>query len=151
MTSIVVDTSAVMAVVRAEPGADWLSRRLQESDRRLMSSGSGLELGMVLESRTTNLTTLDAVRSLQIELTPFDEAQFELGLRAWRKFGKGRHPASLNFGDCFTYALAKVTDLPILCIGNDFAQADLAVLTPPQTRLPAVSRAGARRPRPGTG
>ncbi|MHB1475392.1 MAG: type II toxin-antitoxin system VapC family toxin, partial [Dermatophilaceae bacterium] len=61
MTSIVVDTSAVMAIVRTEPGADWLSRRLQESDRRLMSSGSGLELGMVLESGTTTLTTLDAI------------------------------------------------------------------------------------------
>jgi len=133
MTSIVVDTSAVMAIVRSEPGADWLSRRLQECDRRLMSSGTGLELGLVLESRTTTLTTLDALRSLQIELTAFDEAQFQLGLRAWRKFGKGRHPASLNFGDCFTYALAKVTGYPILCVGNDFAQADLAILTPPQT------------------
>jgi ribonuclease VapC len=133
MTPIVVDTSAVMAIVLSEPGADWLSRRLQESDRRLMSSGSGLALGMVLESRTTTLTTLEALRSLQIELAPFDEAQFELGLRAWRMFGKGRHPASLNFGDCFTYALAKVTSYPILCVGNDFAQADLAVLTPPPT------------------
>jgi ribonuclease VapC len=133
MTSIVVDTSAVMAVVRAEPGAVWLSRQLQESDRRLMSSGSGLELGIVLESRTTTLTTLDALRSLQIDLTSFDEAQLELGLRAWRKFGKGRHPAALNFGGCFTYALAKVTGYPILCVGNDFAQADLAILTPPAT------------------
>jgi ribonuclease VapC len=133
MTPIVVDTSAVMAIVLSEPDADWLSRRLQDSDRRIMSSGTGLELGIVLESRTTTLTTLDALRSLQIELMPFDETQFELGLRAWRKFGKGRHPASLNFGDCFTYALAKVTGYPILCVGNDFAQADLAVLTPPPT------------------
>jgi len=133
MTSIVVDTSAVMAIVRAESGADWLSQRMQASDRRLMSTGIGLELGLVLESRTTTLTTLDALRSLQIELTSFDEAQFELGLRAWRRFGKGRHPAALNFGDCFTYALAKVTGLPILCVGNDFAQTDLAILSPPPT------------------
>ena len=133
MTSIVVDTSAVMAIVRAEPGADWLSQRMQASDRRLMSTGIGLELGLVLESRTTTLTTLDALRSLQIELTSFDEAQFELGLRAWRRFGKGRHPAALNFGDCFTYALAQVTGLPILCVGNDFAQTDVAILTPPPT------------------
>ena len=133
MTSIVVDTSAVMAIVRAEPGADWLSRRMQASDRRLMSTGIALELGLVLESRTKTVTALDALRSLQIELTSFDEAQFELGLRAWRKFGRGRHPASLNFGDCFTYALAKVTGYPILCVGNDFAQADLAILAPPQT------------------
>jgi ribonuclease VapC len=131
VTSIVVDTSAVMAIVRSEPGAHWLSRRLQESERRLMSAGSGLELGMVLESRTTTLTALDVLRSLQIELTSFDEAQFEVGLRAWRKLGKGRHPASLNLGDCFTYALAKVTGYPILCVGNDFARSDLAVLTPP--------------------
>jgi ribonuclease VapC len=131
MTPVVVDTSAVMAIVRSEPGADWLSRRLQESERRLMSAGSGLELGMVLESRTTTLTALDVLRSLQIELTSFDEAQFEIGLRAWRKFGKGRHPASLNLGDCFTYALARVTGYPILCVGNDFARSDLAVLTPP--------------------
>jgi ribonuclease VapC len=133
MTSIVVDTSAVMAIDRAESAADWLSRQMQASDRRLMSSGCGLELGMVLESRTTNLTTLDALRSLRIELMPFDETQFELGLRAWRKFGKGRHQASLNLGDCFTYALAKATGYPILCVGNDFAQADLAVLSPTPT------------------
>jgi ribonuclease VapC len=88
---------------------------------------------LVLESRTKTLTALDALRSLQIELTSFDEAQFELGLRAWRKFGKGRHPASLNFADCFTYALAKVTGYPILCVGNEIAQADLPVLTPPPT------------------
>jgi ribonuclease VapC len=133
MTSIVVDTSAVMAIVRAEPGADWLSARMQASDRRLMSTGTALELGLVLESRTKTLTALDALRSLQIELTSFDEAQFELGLRTWRKFGRERQPASLNFGDCFTYALAKVTGYPILCVGNDFAQADLAILTPPPT------------------
>lgn len=74
-----------MAIVRAEPGADWLSRRMQSSDRRLMSTGSVLELGLVLESRTTTLTTLDALRPLRIELTSFDELQFELGLglRAW--------------------------------------------------------------------
>lgn len=88
---------------------------------------------MVIEPRTTTLTTMDAIRSLQIELTSFDETQFALGFRAWRKFGKGRHPASLNFGDCFTYALAKATGYPILCVGNDFAQTDLSVLTPPQT------------------
>ena len=133
MTPIVVDTSAVMAIVRAEPGADWLSQHMQASDRRLMSTGTALELGLVLESGTRTLTALDALRSLQIELTSFDDRQFELGLRAWRKFGGGRHPASLNFGDCFTYALAKVTGYPILCVGNDFAQADLATLTPPPT------------------
>lgn len=87
----------------------------------------------IVHAGTTTLTTLDALRSLQIELTSFDEAQFELGLRAWRRFGKGRHPAAFNFGDCFTYALAKVTGLPILCVGKDFAQANLATLTPPTT------------------
>lgn len=133
MTSIVVDTSAVMAIVRAEPGAEWLSRQLRDSDHRLMSSATALELGIVLESRTTTLTALDAIRSLQIELAPFDEEQFELGLRAWRMYGRGRHPASLNYGDCFTYALAKITGHAILCVGNDFARADLPVLTPPQT------------------
>ena len=131
MTFIVVDTSAVMAIVRAEPGADWLSAQLQVSDRRLMSTGTALALGLVLESRTRTLTALDALRSLQIELTSFDDAQFELGLRAWRKFGKGRHPATLNLGDCFTYALAKVTGYPILCFGNDFTRTDLAILSPP--------------------
>ena len=133
MTSVVVDTSAVMAIVRAEPGAEWLSRQLRDSDHRLMSSATGLELGIVLESRTTTLTALDVIRSLQIELAPFDEEQFELGLRAWRMYGRGRHPASLNYGDCFTYALAKTTGHAILCVGNDFARADLPVLTPPQT------------------
>jgi ribonuclease VapC len=64
-------------------------------------------------------------------VTPFDDGMAQRALDAWRRFGKGRHPAGLNLGDCCIYALAEATGCPILCVGNDFSQTDLAVLRPP--------------------
>lgn len=92
-----------------------------------------LELGIVAEARSPAATGIvrRVLRDAQITVTPFDAALAERALDAWRRFGKGRHPAALNLGDCFSYALAEATDCPILCVGDDFAQTDLPTFRPP--------------------
>ena len=89
---------------------------------------------MVLESRLDDAIGLAArsIRDAGVKVEPFTAELAERGLDAWRRYGKGRHAAELNFGDCCTYALAQHLGLPILCTGNDFAQTDLPVLRPPE-------------------
>lgn len=71
-----------------------------------------------------------AVREALVDIEPFDDDLAERAVDAWRRFGKGRHPAALNFGDCMTYALADKTGYPILCVGENFAQTDLETVRP---------------------
>jgi ribonuclease VapC len=74
------------------------------------------------------------LRDAEITVAPLDLPLAERALDAWRRFGKGRHPAALNLGDCFSYALAEASGCPILCVGDDFARTDLPVLRPPPGR-----------------
>nr|WP_281353617.1 type II toxin-antitoxin system VapC family toxin [Phytoactinopolyspora mesophila] len=130
---MVVDTSAVTAVLFDEPGSGWLINTLVEASRCYMSTGTYLELGIVLESRfgPTGTGTADRfVRDSEITLVDVTPEIALRSLEGWRRFGKGRHPAALNYGDCFTYGLAAERDLPILCTGEDFAQTDMFVLRP---------------------
>ena len=83
---------------------------------------------MILESRygADGVRDLDLfIAKAQVSLVPVDEEQADLARRAYRKFGKGRHPAGLNFGDCFSYALSRALELPLLFKGNDFSQTDV--------------------------
>lgn len=94
-----------------------------------MSAATALECSLVLESRygPVGAIKLDALLSEQgVEVVAFDEEQLALARAAFRRFGRGRHPAALNFGDCFAYALAKARTLPLLFKGDDFAQTDIA-------------------------
>jgi len=88
---------------------------------------------MVLEARIPGSQGMAAraVRDGRFTVVDFTAELADRGLHAWRRFGKGRHPAALNFGDCCTYALAEQTGLPILCVGNDFARTDLPVIRTP--------------------
>lgn len=124
---IAVDTSAVVAIVLGEPEAEALAQALMRQPSK-MSTASFLEAAMVVESRQGR----DATRDLDllivdggVTLTPPDQSQMATAIRAWRRFGKGRHAAGLTFGDCFAYALAKTRDLPLLFTGDDFTQTDL--------------------------
>lgn len=131
---LVVDTSAAVAVLTGETGADWLLSTLAEAHRSLMPAATYLELGMVIESRLGQAGTGVAarfVRDAEVEIVDVDARTAERALEGWRRFGKGRHPAKLNFGDCLVYGVAAELDLPILCTGDDFALADVAVLRPP--------------------
>lgn len=133
MTGLVADTSALVAIVWREPGADWLGRQLASAEERIIAAPSALELGIVLEARSTAAVGMGrrVLRDAQLEIVAFDADLAERAMDAWRRYGKGRHPAALNFGDCCTYALAERSGHPILCVGNDFRQTDLPVLCPP--------------------
>jgi len=125
---MVVDTSALAAILFGEQGYEDLAERLERAERRLLSAASLLELSIVVEARKGD----EGARQIdlllyrtQIEIIPVDPDQAEIAREAWRRFGKGRHPAGLNYGDCFSYALAKQTGLPLLFKGVDFSLTDL--------------------------
>lgn len=131
---MVVDTSALMAIMLREPSRPWFLEQLNQSGLRMMSAPTALEFRIVMEARRPQLTDMGprVLRDGRIKIVDFTAELAERGQNAWHRFGKGRHPAALNFGDCCTYALAEETGLPILCTGNDFAQTDLPVLRPPE-------------------
>lgn len=125
---IVVDTSAVVAIAAREPDADLLSRALLKAPGRSMSAGNYLECAMVMiRRRLGGRAELDAwLRERRIAIIPVDRELAELAADAFIRFGKGRHPAGLNYGDCFAYALAKHLRAPLLFRGDDFAETDIA-------------------------
>lgn len=131
--SLVVDTSAAVAVLLGEPGSDHLAACLESALARFMPTAIRVELGMVMEARLgpAGQDVVDRfLRDAKVEMVPVDADLAERAMSGWRRFGKRRHRAGLNFGDCFTYALAERTGHPVLCIGDDFAATDLAVLRP---------------------
>ncbi len=126
---IVIDTSALLAILRREPEADRFLQIIAEADGCLLSAVSFLEASMVLAGRTgdaTSWTELDAlIARAGIEVVALDAALGEGARRAFLSHGRGRHPAALNLGDCASYALAKARGLPLLFKGDDFAKTDL--------------------------
>lgn len=130
---LVVDTSAAVAVILAERGSDWLLVALDEAPARFMSAASKLELGLVVEARLGaggSDVVVRFLRDARIEVVDVAEADADRALEAWRRYGKGRHRAALNYGDCFVYALAERMGVPVLCTGEDFAGTDLPVRRP---------------------
>jgi len=127
---MVIDTSAVLAIFLAEPERKEFLDRILQAETRLISAASVLETGIVLETRKGEAAgrefDLFVVRT-NLEVVPVDSDQVEIARSAWRKYGKGRHPAALNFGDCFAYALAKFSAEPLLAKGTDFSQTDIEV------------------------
>ncbi len=126
---IAADTSALIAVVLGEPDAERFLAALQ-ADAVTISAASLAEGLIVAEARQGP----DASRDLDLlvagvvdRITPVDEAHARAAISAWRRFGKGRHPAGLNFGDCFAYATASLAELPLLFKGEDFSQTDLRI------------------------
>ena len=124
---MIVDTSAVLAVLFREPDAERYATAILTAAPCRMSVASLLEASIVIGTRgDTAGAELDAlVAEAGIELVPVTHEQVEVARHAWRRFGKGRHPAALNFGDCFAYALATTTGEPLLFKGEDFLQTDV--------------------------
>ena len=122
MTALVVDTSALVALVRGERAADSVATALRETRVHLIGAPNVVELGLVLEGRKGDAVGEHArvVRELGLQVVPFTAEHADRAVDAWRRLGKGRHPAGLNFGDCCTFALAEERGLPILCVGDDF-------------------------------
>jgi ribonuclease VapC len=126
----VIDSSAIVAVFRGEPGADELFARAMRYQRRVMSASTWLECATVCEGKKDEGggERFDRIAStLKLEVVAFSPQQAIFAREAFRRYGKGRQTkASLSFGDCFAYALAKDLGAPLLFKGNDFAQTDIA-------------------------
>ncbi len=126
---MIIDTSAIVAIVRGEPAARRCLDRMFETQDRRISAANLLETYMVIDGAGVpeQSATLDAtISDLQLVITPVSPEQIEIAREAFRRFGKGSgQGARLNFGDCFAYALAKFRNEPLLYIGNDFSQTDI--------------------------
>ena len=129
---MVIDTSALLAIFLAEPERKPFLDSIFQAETRMISAANVLETGIVLEARRGESAgrefDLFLVRA-NLHIAAVDGEQAEIARSAWRKYGKGRHPAALNFGDCFAYALAKALGEPLMARGTDFAVTDIEVIT----------------------
>lgn len=128
---MILDSSALVAVVLGEPAADTLVRVMSSADDLAVGAPTLVETGMVLAARagTAGTRGLDTVLAAAgVEILPFTDAHWRTAVQAFERFGKGRHPAALNLGDCFSYASARLARRPLLCLGDDFPQTDLALV-----------------------
>jgi ribonuclease VapC len=131
---VIVDSSAIVAILLQEPGAEFCAGELQNSHHNRMSAASYLEAAIVADSTKRAIASRgmdELLTDAGIEIEPVTAEQAKIAREAYRDFGKGHgHPARLNFGDCFAYALAKDKREPLLCLGNDFVHTDIATVRP---------------------
>ncbi len=125
---MVIDTSAVVAILLDEPERHRFNELIEISARRFISAGTLIETALVIETRRGDIgrRALDAfLNEARFETIAVDSDQVTIARTAFRTYGRGRHRAGLNFGDCFAYALAKATGEPLLFTGADFARTDI--------------------------
>jgi ribonuclease VapC len=130
---VIADTSALVAILYGEEEASVFADLIQRADMCRMSVATYLELTLVIEKQLGPEGTRHAenfVRRAGIQIEPVTVEQGLIARQAFFDFGKGRHPAALNYGDCFPYALAKALDEPLLFKGNDFSQTDVESALP---------------------
>ena len=128
---MIVDTSAVIALVANELQAEPIRSALLSAPRALISCGTLAELLIVADNRfewSLRQETEALLDAAALEAVPVIEEDAQAAAAAYARFGKGNHPARLNLGDCFAYALAKRTGEPLLCVGEDFARTDLPLV-----------------------
>lgn len=128
---MVIDTSALVAMLGDEPEAHRFEAAVEADPVRLMSTASYLEAAIVIETRfgEPGGRELDLwLHRARVELVSVDAAQADAARSAYRRYGRGRHRAGLNYGDCFAYALASISGEPLLCKGDDFAHTDIGVV-----------------------
>ena len=129
---MVIDTSAALAILLDEPEHDRFAELIADDATRLMSVASSLETGIVIESRRGAGGREDFEEMLHasaIQEVDFTVAHARLALEAWRRYGKGNHPARLNFGDCCVYALCRASGEALLFKGEDFSRTDLKIVS----------------------
>lgn len=125
---MIVDSSALVAIALDEEMAEELLFKLSTSELPAIGAPTLTEVALVLQTRlgkTSDKLVERLVRTFKIQVIPFTEAHALEAAAAHRRFGRGRHPARLNFGDCMSYAVAKIAGEPLLCVGDDFPQTDL--------------------------
>ena len=127
---MIVDSSAIIAVLLRQPGYEAVLERLAPDPGAAIGAPTLAEAGLVLTAKLDVVGRTMLARFLhesRLVVVPFDEEHWSVAVDAFVRFGKGRHPAALNFGDCLTYATARLADEPLLCLGDDFAKTDLAL------------------------
>jgi ribonuclease VapC len=125
---MVIDTSAIVAIALNEADAADLEERIADDPVRLISAATVLEATIVLETRLGDAGGREFdlwLLKVGAEVVPVDAEQTDAARRVWRRYGKGRHAAALNYGDCFSYALALARGEPLLFKGDDFAKTDI--------------------------
>jgi ribonuclease VapC len=128
---VIVDTSALLAVLFGEKDAENYARAISEADVCRISAATFVEVSVVVESQTGDAGSRQwdsFLRAAGISIEPVTEEHAYAARQAWSDFGKGRHPAGLNFGDCFSYALAKVSGEPLLFKGQDFRRTGITAV-----------------------
>jgi ribonuclease VapC len=136
---MVVDTSALLAILFQEEDAQHYADAIAGAESVLISAGTLIEAGIVLDRKlgpgtVRDLSTL--IERASIEVVPVDAEQARIAIEAYRHYGKGNHAAGLNFGDCFAYALAQVTGAPLLFKGDDFSKTDITICLGTDGALP---------------
>jgi len=132
---MVLDTSAVLAILQDEPERRAFNEAIESADSRSLSLASLVEVSIVIEARygAAGVRHLDRLLDRAgVSVVPVDVEQGKVARQAFSRFGKGRHAAGLNFGDCFSYALAQVLGEPLLFKGDDFSRTDVTRYEPPQ-------------------
>jgi ribonuclease VapC len=126
---MIIDTSALVAILRDEPEAEVCARAIESAAKRRLSAVNFVEAAVVIDGSRDPIASRrfdDLLKEAKVLVEPVTEIQARLARDAYRDFGKGSgHPARLNFGDCFAYALAKVTGEPLLFKGADFVHTDI--------------------------
>ncbi len=139
---MVIDTSALLALLLGEAEAKTIARAVAGDPRRLLSAFTALETAVVIEAKKGEAAGREfdlLVHKAGFDIVAMDAGQVELARSAWRRYGKGRHPAELNIGDCCSYALARSTGEPLLFKGDDFAKTDVH-------RVPEARQSGGGAP-----
>jgi ribonuclease VapC len=126
-----IDTSSLVAITAREPSASRLVAALEADPVRIISAATVAEASIVLAGRygDTGLIELDLLLNMfDVQIVAFEPRHIDAVRVAFSAFGKGRHPARLNFGDCFSYALSRVSGEPLLCVGEDFRKTDIPLV-----------------------
>jgi ribonuclease VapC len=127
---MILDTSAIIAILQNEPESEGLISAMQNAKMLRISAASVVEAGIVMYSRYGDAGELEVdqfIHRLNISIVPVTAEQAELARSGYRKYGKGIHPAGLNFGDCFSYALAISLQEKLLFVGEDFSKTDVEI------------------------
>ena len=125
---MIVDSSAVVAVLKREPQQEEMATKLANADVVAIGAPTLFETDMVTIGalgKRGRAVIAQFLESFEVEVIPFGDNHWQVAAEAFMRFGKGRHPAGLNYGDCMTYATAKVAGEPLLYVGNNFAQTDI--------------------------
>jgi ribonuclease VapC len=129
---MIIDTSALVAVLDQEPEAERIVRTLASAPERILSAANRVEVGIVMQARRGDDGARDLdllLAKLRVNIAAVTADQANVARKAFRRYGRGRHAANLNFDDCFAYALAKETSAPLLFKGDDFGQTDVMVVS----------------------